>query len=498
MGTEYTKIPDEFIDNYEDWFDVKIITEKYKDSKNPILAACEDHPVYFAYFKLGFKLRDYQVYHLDMMKKHRFVMSLMARRSGKSTDQKVFGAWALNYNKYPKGLDRSTKIVVIAHVQDEAESYIEEINMMFQEGDERVKRVFKGQLGDKYFTSRLPTRKDKAKNNNTQFSIFGNGKWNTIRVFAPTPKARGKGASIIFMDELAFWRDYANGSNDEYKIYKEAVRPIITDDNKSKVFCATTPNGTSGLYYDLMPVDDHKTRFKLVWMPYYYRKDQEYLDEIKETRREYEEKGWGDSFRQEYLSELVSKRKAYFHKENEVDKIFRGDHSFRTQYSGEAYAAIDFGGSTTSRSVITVVKYDKANNRYIRLYHKRYPVGGDSELMADILDISRRFPNIIKWYVDSQGGGSAFYSWFKKKGFNYKEVVFRGQKADFYRLFKQACFQYRIKSYYDPDLQEEFLNFTGDLKPEKGYTDDMIDSFVMACMEHLEIKSKTKLTIITY
>lgn len=492
---EYTKIPDEYLgEKYEYLISLDRVKKEYGGD---ILKACEDDPALFGYIMLGFKPRDYQLYHLHRMRDNRFVFSLMGRRMGKSTDFKIFDAWALWWNKYPQGREKTTKILVLAHTSDSAESYIQELRDIYDVGDKRVEQVFKGKLGKRYFTSKFPKKTDNAKINNSELNVYNNG-WNKIMAFPPTARARGRAASIVQLDELAFWDEYAN---DEYKIYKEVVRPIVTDSPGSKIFIATTPNGPSGLAYDLLPVDNHKTQFELIWYPFYYRKDEEYLEEMKKVREEYDANGDFDSFRQEYLAELVSKGKLYFQKEKEIDKVFDlPDMSMATSYFGECHAAIDFGGSKISRTVITVSRFNKEFNRVERLYHKRYPVGKDSTLKEDILDVYKRFPGIQKWHVDSQGGGSSFYDWFKGRFGSHMvhEVTFRGLKADMFRLFKIACFKGRIKSYYDPELSEEFLNFTSDLKPAKHATDDMLDSFVMSAFDWLEEKSKSKYIVVRY
>lgn len=492
---EYTKIPNEYLgDNYNKWFDIKTIKN---DFKGDILKACESHPIYFAYYMLGFKLRDYQTYHIDMMLRHKYIHTLMSRRLGKSTDFKIFSAWALWFNKYPQGRERTTKIIVLAQESEEAESYIRDIRDMFEVGDRRVESLFKGKLGKKYFSSHFPKRSDNAKLNESQLNIYKNG-WNSVRSFPPTMKARGKSASIVIMDELAFWYKY---TSDEYEIYREVVRPVITDQPNVKCFIATTPNGSSGLSYDLMDIDNHKTVYKQIWFPYYYRKDKNYLDEIEKVREEYESNGWHNSFRQEYLAELVNKRDAYFHIENEIDKVF-SDKSLNMlmSYYGDCDGAIDFGGSVISRTVITVSRFNKTNNKLERIYCKRYPVSQDSDLQNDVIDIAKRFPNIRKWHIDSQGGGSAFYAWFRNTFGSNKidEVTFKGRKADMYRLFKTACFKNRVKSFYDTDLRKEFQDFTPALKPVKHSTDDMLDSFVMSVKDWLEEKETNSFMMIKY
>ena len=218
------------------------------------------------------------------------------------------------------------------------------------------------------------------------------------------------------------------------------------------------------------------------------------------TEQEYKDSGRHNEFRQEYLAELVSKDRAYFDKTDEIDPVFNNNSQMLTSNHvlDPVHMGIDFGGSARSRTVITLSHKDVDGNIH-RIYHKRYPLREDSNLQNDILGISKRF-NISRYHVDDQGGGSAFYSWFRKKfGSNLiDEVSFRREKVDMYRLFKIACYQHRIHSYYDRELMEEFYGFTADLKPSKATTDDMLDSFVMSCKDWLSDKSKSTYTVIKW
>lgn len=481
---EYTVIPKEFEENYEDWFSLETIQQHYDGN---VMKACESHPVFFAYYFLGIKLRVYQIYMIEHMLKFNFIFSLWSRRLGKSITFKVFTAWALFYNKYPQGSNKTTKIIAISHTSEASDDYITDIKEMFEIGDEIVYKRFNGKLGKKYLTSTFPTRGKTGKNNQKQLSIYNKG-WNTLKSFPPTTAARGKPASIMVLDEIAFWKDYTSLQKDDYTIYGEVVRPIITDPSSSaKIFAATTPNGDSGLAYDLLPIDGHQTRYNLLWFPYYIHKDQSYLDEMYETEKEYQASGKMNSFRQEYLAELVSKNDAYFDRDTEIENVFSENYQMVTQSIIPVHVGLDFGGSVKSRTVITMSMYDEESKICRRVYSYIYPLREDSTLKEDIIEWNYRF-NIKKFHIDDQGGGSSLYAWFRNKFGEEKvdEVSFRREKADMYRLFKIACFQDRIKSFYDPNLFDEMVSFTADLKPPQNKTDDSLDSFVMSVKDWIQ------------
>lgn len=496
-SSKYTKVPKEYIDDYDKWFDFKTIKDDYNGD---VLKACKAHPVYHVYYLIGFKLRSYQIYMMDLLMNSKYIQGIWGRRLGKSLEYKTFMHWATHWNKYPQGLDGSTKTIVLAHTTDSAESYISEFKEYCEMGDERVYQLFKGKLGDKYFTSRLPrkgNRNNKKDTNDVLHYRSVDNKWCSIEVYPPTTRARGRPASIIIMDEMAFWSDY---TPDEHMIYNKVVKPIVTDQPDVKLFIATTTNGEKGISYDLMDIDGHETRYKLVWFPFYVRDDIEYWRIIKSEEDDYRSQNDYDGFRQEFLADIVSAKGAYFDKV-EITNVFDSVDTLQMfpSYNGRCRVAVDFGGSKNSHTVFSVVALD---NRMIngkmtpfirRLFHHRYEIGKDSTLQPDIINWVKRFPNIEMWYIDSQGGGSSFYGWFsnfigKSK---IKEVSFKKDKVNMYKQFKIACFQGRVKSYHDPVLFKEFNGFTGDLKPSKGYTDDMLDSFVMACDDWLVIKEKT-------
>ncbi len=487
--TRYTQVPDD-PEYYNKWFRPETIKEEFGGD---VMKAARSHPIYHTYYLLGFKLRPYQVYAMDRFVKKKYVLSIWGRRLGKSLEYKGFAHWAMHWNKYPQGIDKSTKVIVIAHTSDSAESYIGELKDFIEWGDDRVDKLFRGKHGEKYFSSRLPLKGTAKKNNNLIMDYKNeSGSWSRIEVYPPTMKARGRPASIVIMDELAFWEEY---TKDDMMIYKKVIRPIPTDQPDCKIFGATTPNGSRGMAYEMMDIDGHVTFYELIWFPFFYREEIEYYRSIREVYDEAVNTNDMDSFNQEYLAMLTSAKGAYFETE-ETDNVFDPQLRMVDTSTLKCRISLDFGGSKTSRTAMNVVteengldKFGKKTTVVRRLYHKRYPVGQDSTLKNDLVDVTKRFPNFDKLYIDSQGGGSSFYSWARNKfGNRLEEVTFRGIKADMYRLFKIACFQGRIKSYFDRETMDEFNAFTADLKPSKGFTDDLLDVFVMGSKDWINEK----------
>ena len=411
-----------------------------------------------------------------------------------TTIYKIFSAWVLTFDKYPSSLFQVSKVIVIAHAVKMAKSYIKEIRDMFIIGDMQVAKIFKGKLGNNFFTSRLSSGRDKGANTTESLTVknLKNPKlWNSIEVYPPKDTVRGDGASVMILDELSSWYKYTPNVNE---IYDEAVKPVITDNNYTKIFIATTPKGSSGVSYELMPVDGHKSVYKLIWFPYYVRTDPEYLKSMEIEKQDYINRNKWDAFRQEFLTELVSIDNAYFSQEH-IKNVFEKEAELLPLTSSDLplHGAIDFGGKRKSRTVITLSYLDTETNQIYRVYDKRYAVGKDDTLQDDIKKIAQKFPNIKKWNLDDQGAGTAFYGWIKKQfgASCIDEVSFRRDKEALYTLFKIACFQNRLKTYHDDELRQEFLTFTNNLKPSgEDDTDDLLDSFMLSVKDWLSLAKK--------
>lgn len=412
-----------------------------------------------------------------------------------TTVYKIYAAWMLWYNKMPTGLFNTTNIIVIAQSGKGSESYIQDIVNYYNIADERYYKLF----GVKnFFTRKFPKRSDKAKNTNTMFNLRApNGNWCSLSAFSPTPKARGEGAGILLLDELAFWDDMVA---DAQTIYDEVVRPIVTDNPNTKVLIATTPNGATGLSYDLMPIDGHETMYDLIWLPYYYRDDTAYLKGMSQVEKEYRQKGNYKGFRQEYLAEILASSDAFF-QPIEVENVFSNpDVPLMRSYDGDCSAGLDFGGhgdKPKSRTVLTVSRIAE-NGDIQRIWHKRYPLGEDSMLQEDIINMFDNFPGINKFHIDNQGGGSMFYSWVRKT-FGYSildEVSFRREKEIMYRQFQIASFRNQIHSYPDQELKGEMNGFSRKLKPRsKDGTDDLMDSWAMSIKDWINIEEKSPIQV---
>lgn len=479
---EYTTIPEEYKLNYNSWFTLDKIKNEYNGD---IFKAMEDSPILFAYWGFGIKLRYDQIYESDIMFDSKKLITISARQRGKTFIRQILALWAVFYNKVPQGVDKSTKVVVISMDALEAMRYISEIRNIMVLGDAHIKKLFKGKFGEHYFTDRIPKKGmvNTPANNQQSLPIYSDGVWNTIKTFPPNNSARGKPASILIMDEVAIW-DYIGNGIPAKEIYYEIINPMKLTAPNCRYWVTSTPKKPAGLFYDLCPIDGHNSDYKMLWLPYHIVDDETYQKNAEEDRKMYIANGEYDRFRQEYLAEFVDVGDSFFDEDTHTQKVFDDTLDMHKHFSNRVRAGLDFGGSKNSHTVITIVYYDEKTNECIRIYHKRYPVGKDSTLKEDVKDIAQRY-NIECWYIDSQGAGSSFYDWFNNEfgAKQVKEFVFAKDKRDMYNQFRIACYRGKIKSYIDKELMREFRAFTPDYKPMKGETDDLLDSFAMACFD---------------
>ena len=186
---------------------------------------CKQDIKYFAnnYYKIisnekgehVIQLRDFQMKLLDHYVNNRHVAVCSGRQSGKTTTSCVYLLWSAIFNEY-------CPIAVLANKQKNAIEIIDDI-----------KKAYEG----------LPSfMKPGVTQYNATRIDFENG--STVFGAATSENAlRGFSAKILFCDEFAFVP-----KNIADKFWKSNF-PIIG--NSGKVILVSTPNGASGLYYDI-------------------------------------------------------------------------------------------------------------------------------------------------------------------------------------------------------------------------------------------------------
>jgi hypothetical protein len=486
---EYTVIPKEYDSVYDSYFDLPKLAEKYGHDKVGFrFEYARDHPVVFAYFLLGIRLRKYQAYALDKILDNQNTMICWGRQLGKSVMLALFVFWATFFNKYPSGFDKSTRVIFISHTEDGAKKIIEEINRFIEIGNMHFYQVSQGKYKG-YFQNYI-----KGINNVFQVSFVRASVTSFVKSFPPTSRIVGNTGSILIIDETA--RLNLNGIAED-KFFREYAEPTVSANPFAKKIYSSTPEGITGYFYNSFDPFNLYTEhlFHRIWFPYFIHDDKAYTDSIEDKKREYERNGEFMKFQQEYLAMFVSAEGNYFSHDKHLVKIFDPTLHPVTSFDGKCNLGIDFGGQRTSHTVMSistekeVIINEKKVKVIYRLWHKRYPLKGDSDLIPDIKKLKLNFPKLTST-IDSLGGNYIIPE--IKKLLPTEEMVFRRDKETKYDFFRVMAFRGQIKSYIDEQLQREMYALTNDIKAPNGYTDDNIDSFVMSAYPYLKDDRKFK------
>ena len=163
------------------------------------------------------KLHSVQKRALRKMRDNRFFILLASRQIGKTTMMTIYALWIACFNK-------DQKILIVANKEGTAIEIMQRIRMAYEELPNWIK----------------PAVKEYGKTSVT----LANGTRIGISTTTGTA-ARGQSVNVLILDELAFIEPHLV---DEFW---KSVYPIISSSKKSKIFIASTANGTGNLFYRL-------------------------------------------------------------------------------------------------------------------------------------------------------------------------------------------------------------------------------------------------------
>jgi len=448
---------------------------------NDLDYACSQYPEIYAYWKLGILVRDYQHYTLDLMRDNTYLIMDWSRRLGKSTTSKLFLHWSTWNNKHPSVMSGTTWNVILQD-QDIANTlYIEPIHEMCEMGNEVVRKNFKGKLGNKWFTDKLVTRRDKfGKVRASQISIKTSTGICRINTLPPTPKAIGREGNILG-DEVSKWKYNPKVKDD--KIFMDQVIAIIKDNPIFKAFLLSTPEGNDDAFAEAFDPDNLNpdNRFKKIWYPWWVRRDKFWHEEMAKTKGEAVRKGRVHMFEQEYEGKFVAPKNNFF--QRPTIEAAKTVNILRT-YENKLYCSlgVEWGGTTKSETVICIIGWDGEEHSIRKaLYWKRYEVDKDYTVEDDLAELKNRFN--IK-FVTPDSKGARFLLPKIEKIFGAGRVTkfnFSVDKKTGFEILRQAFVNKTIQIPYDVELEKQLSNFTELLKPAstKG-KDDMNDALMMA------------------
>ncbi len=461
-----------------------------------VLELCSNDAIMFSVHMLGIVPRPHQLYMLEQMQTKKRLAMCLGRRLGKSKVNQIFILWATIFNKYPSELAGTTFSIICQDLDTGKDLYIEEMYMMLEEGDQVVAKNFNKRLGENWFTSKLLTMKDKSgKVTGTQISLRirdkeGVEKVCKIRALPPTAKARGKEGNIIG-DEVSFWKKNNSCPND-IDFYDTVIHPILTDNSNYISILSSTPDGYGDVWEKMFdPEGQHFTEYEKVWFPCWAFNKPEYTAMMKKEQEKYAKRGESWKFQQEYEARFVQMRDQFFDEEKHIQPFFNEKLFFtHTTGGGDSYLGLDFGGTMTSHTAITITETVGEHKGQI-IFYKEYPVNVDQSLVQDIVTLVKQYPHIKKIVYDNKGGRyieqrlrEIFGEYFLHP-FNFSTDKQKG-----FSLLKQAMSSGDLQCPHDKLVLNQLRNFTDKLKPQnKDISDDVLDSIMMSAFLIMDRKT---------
>lgn len=163
------------------------------------------------------ELHKYQKRILKSLKDNRFVIMLSSRQSGKTTLMTIYALWNACF------LD-DQRILIVANKEQTAINIFKRVRLAYEQLPNYLK----------------PGVKEYGKTS----MALANG--SSIGISTTSSDAgRGDSCNVLILDEMAFI------DNHMVTEFWRSVYPIISSSQKSKIFVASTPNGTENLFYEL-------------------------------------------------------------------------------------------------------------------------------------------------------------------------------------------------------------------------------------------------------
>jgi hypothetical protein len=163
------------------------------------------------------QLYNYQRKMLRSLRDNRFCILLASRQIGKSTLLTIYALWIACFNE-------DQNILIVANKESTAINIFKRVRLAYEQLPNYLK----------------PGAVEYGKTSMT----LGNG--SNIGISTTSSDAgRGSSVNCLILDELAFI------DNHLVEQFWRSVYPIISSSKKSKIFIASTPNGTDNLFYEL-------------------------------------------------------------------------------------------------------------------------------------------------------------------------------------------------------------------------------------------------------
>jgi hypothetical protein len=469
----------------------------------------------FAEYMLGFKLYSWQIHFLDTIQKSmdkdykgtKEFVALTSRQIGKSTSIAILSLWSCLFNKYPGTIHHNTSVGIFSASDIQARKLLSEIKKMIYLGDSYMKRTYIKDgvpaYGSRFFSQLLS---EKDPNNTTtisfkqyredihgQFVLKDSLSGSVIKSYPPTSSVLGETFSIVIEDEAG----KSDKITDEF--HYDYAYPTGNSTDAIRVY-TSTPWTPSGFFYRLADpfneYEDHPAYRVMFTIDAIQLENPEYYIVVKRIIDQLNGDGKTNEVQRAYYCRFVKGEDNYFNPDK-VQKVFKEDEKKLTDFGQKCDLGIDFGGQVRSRTVITIVYYN-SDGTIVRIYDRAYPVGGDLSLIEDIESLKKRF-NIQRIIPDDCPAGDFLIRIMKEKGWDIYPMNFKTDKIKKYGAFRAMVNRERVSSYIDDELKTEMLALettqglrTVMIAAPPGYTDDKIDSFVMASYFYLNEEREYK------
>lgn len=479
------------------------------DKKLGLIEACSQNVVVFSEFMLGLKLYSWQVHFLNKIQEAmakgkklsaKEFLALTSRQIGKSTAVAILGLWASVFNKYPGTLSNNTSFLIVSASDVQAKKLLYEMKKFIKMGDRHMERKYrddcdKPQFGKEFFSRLL----DENEPNNTTTITFKPYKkskhgfllkdslsGSTVKSYPPTSSVLGETASVVVVDEAGM----SDKISDQF--FYDYLYPTGNSTNAIRIYLST-PWACSGFFYRLVDPDgfynDTPADVVVFTIDAIHKEAQEYYDTVMRTVNQMNKDGKQDEVQRAYYCRFVKGEKSYF-KPTKIFSMFDEDYQQSASDIEFCDLGVDFGGQAISRTVLTISKLTK-EGIVKRIYKRTYEVGKDNGLIADIEELKTRF-NIQRIIPDECPQGDYLIREMVEKGWDVQPMNFRTDKVKKYGAFRSMLNKGEIMSFPDEELKTEMLAMeltSGSrqslIQHAPGYTDDLIDSFILSTYFYL-------------
>lgn len=397
-------------------------------------------------------------------------------------------------NPVDRNKSRFTVECVVSLTEPQSIMVLDEIKQWIFDGDEYMAsyKDTKGNpiFGKKYFSDKVDWKKTNMFNLVFKRGIGGSGGQSRIRAVPATDKIRGYTYTGQIFDECAFIDDY---------IIESVALPAGNAIGSSTIHIST-PDKKAGHFYQAIDPDDefpkHKYNRYMFDIESIKEDAPDYYDTVMNEVEDLKMKGKTQDVNREFYCDFTSSQNQFFDMER-IQGAFTNQITPVNKYEGPVHIGIDVGGYGKSHTVITAVTDPDYKGESKRIACWRYELKKEANLIQDVeREIFPNF-NVKSLTIDYCSASFILYEQMVQRGWSVNQFKFsKESKTDYYNRFREALNTGKLYTYVDKNLKSEFVAFTDDMKPITGATDDMIDSWMLACSTFLGQKTNIDVKVI--